>query len=114
MPHLMIETNVILDSDARMDLATKASGMIAAAIGKPEQYVQSLVRGGQALVHGGAADPAAYVACKSIGLAEAQCKPLSKAICGFLQQELGIDPGRVYIEFVDLSRSWFGWNGSTF
>ncbi len=114
MPHLHIETNVALDGQAALEIAKKASTLCADALGKPEQYVQVLVKGSAALVHGGNDDPAAYLELKSIGLPKERCKELSQTLCGFLQAELAIPAGRVYIEFADLERSLFGWNNSTF
>ncbi len=114
MPHLKIETNVALDGQAAVALAKKASAMCAETLGKPEQYVQAMVKGSVALVHGGSVDPAAYLELKSIGLPKGRCKEFSKALCGFLESELGINPGRIYIEFSDLDGSLFGWNNSTF
>jgi len=42
------------------------------------------------------------------------CSDFSRQTCDFLQRELKISPSRVYIEFVDLARDMFGWNGGTF
>ena len=94
MPHLHIETNVSLDGRAALALARKASAACAAALGKPEEYVQVLVRGSAALVHGGTDDPAAYLELKSIGLPTERCKALSQALCEFLETELAIPAGR--------------------
>jgi hypothetical protein len=42
------------------------------------------------------------------------CAGLSRALCDFLKAELGIEPERVYIEFWDINKKMFGWNGGTF
>ncbi len=114
MPHLRIEANIALDGQAAMETAKKASAMCAAALGKPEQYVQVLVHGSAALVLGGTEAPAAYVELKSIGLSKDRCKDLSQALCGFLEAELSIPANRVYIEFAIIDGALFGWNNSTF
>ncbi|HEB78063.1 MAG TPA: hypothetical protein ENI90_06025, partial [Methylothermaceae bacterium] len=41
-------------------------------------------------------------------------QPLSRFLCDFLQNQLNIAPDRVYIEFIDIPRKFWGWNGSTF
>ena len=117
MPHLSIQTNVALTHENALDLAAKASALAAELLGKPQGFVQSLVMPGLALTHGGTAEPAApaaFVQLKSIGLTQAQCPELSAALCAFLGRELAIPADRVYIDFVDLKRAWFGWDGKTF
>ncbi|MBG0777717.1 MAG: hypothetical protein H0S85_14930 [Desulfovibrionaceae bacterium] len=114
MPHIAITTNVELEPAAAQDLALAASRLCAEIFGKPEQYVQALVTPGAALVHGGATAPAAYVECKSIGLPSARAAELSRAVCAFLQERIGVDPTRAYIEFKDLDRALFGWDSGTF
>lgn len=114
MPFFKIDTNVVMTDGAAREFAAKASALVTKALGKPEQYVQTLVTPGAFLLHGGTDSPAAAVALKSIGLQEGQCAPLSETICAFLDQELAIPADRIYIEFAALERSWFGWNKGTF
>lgn len=58
--------------------------------------------------------PLAYLELKSLGLPEAQTPELSAALCGLLQDTVGIPPDRVYIEFASPPRHLFGFNASTF
>ncbi len=113
MPVIKIETNVELAPTAARDMAARASSMCAQAIGKAEQWVLAIVEPGMALVHAGSAWPAAFVQLRSVGLRPEDCPALTAAVCAFLQQELAIDPARVYIEFAALDPKTFGWNGST-
>ena len=70
---------------------------------------------GLTLAMGGSSDAAAYVEFKSIGLAENACADQSAGICDLLlNRELAIPPSRVYIEYKNLERCLFGWNGATF
>ncbi|MEE8343261.1 MAG: phenylpyruvate tautomerase MIF-related protein [Gammaproteobacteria bacterium] len=39
---------------------------------------------------------------------------MSQALCGLMQQELGVAQDRVYVEFSDVPRKMWGWNGGTF
>ncbi len=114
MPYLRIETNVELDSAKTDALLSAASRAVAEELGKPERYVMVQVVGGAALMFDASREPAAYVELKSIGLAEGQTQPLSRFLGDFLQRELGISPDRVYIEFIDIPRKFWGWNGGTF
>ena len=69
---------------------------------------------GQQMMFSGNDDPTAFVQLKSIGLAIDSCADFSSRICQFLAGELGIAADRVYIDFTDLERNMFGWNGKTF
>jgi phenylpyruvate tautomerase PptA (4-oxalocrotonate tautomerase family) len=51
---------------------------------------------------------------KGIGLPDAQCGAFAEKISAFIHTELGIEPGRVFIDFTDLPRNRFAWNGKTF
>lgn len=114
MPLLKIETNVELDKAGAEAFAARASVLVAGLLGKPEQYVMVVVEGGHALCFAGTHEPAASASLKSIGLRRDACADLSRDLCVFLQAELGISPARVFIEFGDLARDMFGWNGGTF
>jgi hypothetical protein len=39
---------------------------------------------------------------------------MSQKICSYIEEELGVPPDRVFIDFRDLERNMFGWNGKTF
>lgn len=114
MPYIEIATNVGMDDATARDLLSKASGLAAELLGKPEKYVLARISPGQVLSHGGSADHAAFVTLKSIGLPSDRTTEFSAKICGFLKAELGIDGDKVYIDFGDIKGRMFGWNGSTF
>lgn len=114
MPYLRIETNVELDHQQTETLLAEASQAVAEKLAKPERYVMVQVSPGAALMFNGSREPAAYVELKSIGLPESQTQSLSQFVCDFLQQRLDIAPDRIYIEFIDIPRRYWGWNGSTF
>ena len=114
MPYLKIVTNQALPPGGAQALAAKASAVAGGLLGKPELWVMAQVVDGAALVFGGTDMPAAFVELKSIGLPAAECARLSRALCAFLTEEAGIPSDRVYIEFANLERTTFGWNGETF
>ena len=114
MPYFSIETNQALDDTAITALAKRASAFIAELLGKPEAYVMISLEPKTAMTFGAADDPAAFVRLKSIGLPRERCGELSQAICAFVERELSVPKDRVFIDFKDLERSLFGWNGKTF
>jgi len=114
MPYVNVSTNVVLNAKAQKDLALKLSARASELTGKPEQWVMARVQAGVTLCHGGSFDPAAYVEFKSIGLNEGVCADQSAGLTEVLTSEIGVPAERVYIEFKNLERCLFGWNGATF
>ena len=114
MPYFSIDTNQAIEASKTKEIMKKASALIAGLVGKPESYVMVSIKPDTPLIFGGAADPAAFVRLKSIGLAEDRCAEFSEKICGFIEQELEIPKNRVFIDFKDLERKMFGWDGKTF
>ena len=114
MPFLRIQTNRDVSGPDRQALVRDASTLVAGQLGKPERYVMVAFEPNPAMVFGGEDAPLAYLELKSIGLAEDQTAGLSEALCGLVNDRLGIDQDRVYIEFADAPRKMWGWNGGTF
>jgi phenylpyruvate tautomerase PptA (4-oxalocrotonate tautomerase family) len=114
MPYFSIQTSQPLDASAGADLARKASAFAAELLGKPESYVMTALQPGATMTFAGSDAPAAFIEVRSIGLAEGQCGTFAEKISAFIQAQLGIEPNRVFIEFTDLPRTRFAWNGKTF
>lgn len=114
MPVLSIRTNISLPQHRRDTLLMRLSGEIATALGKPERYVMIIFEHERPMIFAKTDAPAAYLELKSLGLAEDQTTDLSELLCRLMESELGIPRDRVYIEFADPPRPFFGWNGGTF
>eukprot|EP00246_Nothoceros_aenigmaticus_P008081 TRINITY_DN22567_c0_g1_i1.p1 TRINITY_DN22567_c0_g1~~TRINITY_DN22567_c0_g1_i1.p1 ORF type:complete len:116 (-),score=19.33 TRINITY_DN22567_c0_g1_i1:279-626(-) len=115
MPTLNLTTNVPLDGVAISDVLKDASKAVARILGKPEAYVMIVLKGSVPISFGGTEEPAAYGEIVSIGgLSPAVNKRLSKAVADLLEAKLSVPPNRLYIKFVDVENTNFGWNGSTF
>lgn len=112
MPVVRIHTNITVED--KTSLIKKASSLVASALSKPESYVMVMAEDNQALCFAGSDAPAAYLEVKSLGLSSSQTATLSDTICTFIDDELGIEPGRTYIEFAAPERAMFGWNRGTF
>jgi phenylpyruvate tautomerase PptA (4-oxalocrotonate tautomerase family) len=112
MPYISLQTNAeITDRDTFLE---DLSALGSRELGKPESYVMTAIDDGARMLFGGSADPCAFVRCKSIGLTESQTDKLSKALCKFVSDTLGIPDDRVYIEFSGVPGSMWGWRGGTF
>lgn len=110
MPLLSIETNC----EPTDTLLPKASATIASALAKPEQYVMVRFLHNPDMLFAGSDKPLAYLELKSIGLPDSAAPDLSAKLCDLLENELGIDGNRVYIEFENAPRHLWGWNRATF
>jgi len=114
MPYLMIQTNQTIDATASKSLLAAASKLVAAELGKPENYVMVALEAEVPMLFAGTDAPLAYLELKSIGLPENKTAALSKALCGLIEQSTSISQDRIYIEFADATRAMWGWNGATF
>ena len=114
MPYFSIQTSQSLDQAAAAGLARRASAFAAELLGKPEDYVMTAITPGAVMTFAGSDAPTAIIDVRSIGLPEERCSAFAEAISSFIQTELGIDPGRVFIDLRDLPRTRFAWNGKTF
>ena len=112
MPVLQITTNATINDTAA--LAKQASALVAEMLGKPESYVMVQINGNAGLIFAGSGDPCAHLMLKSLGLHESKTRTYSEQLCDFIEQQLGVPPGRTYIEFVSPERHMFGWNSGTF
>jgi len=112
MPYLHLHTNVSVDDQSV--LLQRCSAAAASALGKPESYVMVEISDQQHMLFAGSDAPLAFVALTSLGLNSTQTAAISATLCDLLNQELGIDKGRIYIEFNAPERAMFGWNGGTF
>jgi len=114
MPYLMIQTNQSVDAATGKTLLANASKLVAAELGKPESYVMVALEASVPMLFAGEDGPLAYLELKSIGLPENKTASLSAALCSLMEEFVGIDKERVYIEFANAPRSMWGWNGDTF
>ncbi len=114
MPLLTLTTNITLDAEHRQAFARHASREVASLLGKAENYVMVQVSDGACLLFAGSEQAAALLELKSLGLPEQRSGEFSAALCRLVQEQLGIDPARIYIEFSSPPRHLWGWNGKTF
>ena len=115
MPTLNVTTNATVDRVAASDFVRAASSLVAKVVGKPEAYVMVCLRESQTMCFAGTEDPTAFVELISLGsIGGEKNKDISRTLCDFLQEKVGVPPNRTYIRFVDPQRSDFGFNGSTF
>jgi phenylpyruvate tautomerase PptA (4-oxalocrotonate tautomerase family) len=114
MPLLKITTNQPLEQQRIGKLLKQASESLASILGKPERYVMISIEHNPQMLFAGSDEALAYLELKSIGLPDDQTKLISNGLCQLMEQQLGVSPDRVYIEFSAAERHHWGWNSTTF
>jgi phenylpyruvate tautomerase PptA (4-oxalocrotonate tautomerase family) len=115
MPLIKVQTSAKRDRDVKEATVKELSAMVAACIGKPESYVEAVLEDDVVIAFGGEVGQGAFVEVRSIGgLSPSVNNALAREICDCLEQRLGVDPAKVYVNFVDVSAGDWAWKGSTF
>ena len=112
MPYIHVHTNVVVADEPAF--LKRCSETAAKALGKPESYVMVNLSHGKPMQFAGSDAPLAYIELKSLGMPGEATSDLSATLCTMLEDVLGIEPGRVYIEFSGPERHRWGWDGGTF
>ena len=112
MPFIQINTSSksVVEND---DLLQKdISKMVADLTGKPENYVMTMIHSETQMTFAGSDEPCCFIKLKSIG----SLNPLtmSKSLCDLIASKTNIKTNRIYLEFIDVKASNWGYNSSTF
>ena len=114
MPCLIIKTNKTLSEQEKIDCGSSVSAKTAEILGKPENYVMTLLEDKISMTMSGTTEATAYIELKSINLPEDQTEKLSNSLCQHIGEKLNIPASRIYIEFSNAQRHLWGWDGRTF
>jgi phenylpyruvate tautomerase len=114
MPYLMIQTNLPLGKKAERAILKNASSLVAELLEKPESFVMVALEPDTPMLFAGSDDPVAFLELKAIGLSARRTKDLCEALCQLIEGHLGIERDRVYVKFIDVKGSMWGWKGDTF
>ncbi len=115
MPLIKVQSSVQCSRDVKEATVKRLSTITAGRIGKPESYVAAVLEDDAIISFGGEVGASAFVEVRSIGGLNPEVNnALAAEICDCLEEELGIEPARVYINFFDIPRSNWAWKGKTF
>jgi len=114
MPYLCVETNKALSPSAERVFLERATDWVETRLDKPRAVVMIAIAAGRPMTFAGSDDPTAFVRLKSVGLETEACQELAAELSRFIDTELGIAPERMFLEFQNLDRALFAWNGKTF
>ena len=115
MPLITIRTNAHPDESTSTTLLQACSSQIADLLGKPEQYVMTLLETVPAMTMSGSPAAACLLEVRSVGtITPDQARAMSQALCALTKEHLGVPSSRVYINFEGFSGSMWGYDGRTF
>ena len=112
MPFIQINTSSKSDIE-NVDLLQKdISKMVADLTGKPENYVMTMIQRDNKMTFAGSNEPCCFINVKSIG--SLTPSSMSKSLCELISSKTNINKNRIYIEFIDVKASNWGFNSSTY
>tara|TARA_B100000700_G_C14495612_1_gene601665 strand:+ start:236 stop:574 length:339 start_codon:yes stop_codon:yes gene_type:complete len=111
MPFVQIKTSSksVLENNL---LQKEISKMVADLTGKPEDYVMTIIQSNSQMTFAGSDEPCCFIEVKSIG--SLNPSSMSRSLCGLISSKTNIKANRIYIEFIDVNASNWGFNNSTF
>ena len=112
MPFIQINTSSKSVVENEGLLQQSVSKLVADLTGKPENYVMTMIQLDNNMTFAGSDEPCCFMKIKSIG--SLNPSSMSKPLCELIASRTNINTNRVYIEFVDVKASNWGFNGSTF
>ena len=112
MPFIQINTSSKSVVENEDSLLKDVSKLIADLTGKPENYVMTMIQSDKRMTFAGSDEPCCFMKVKSIGALNPSS--MSRPLCELIVSKTNINIDRVYIEFIDVKASNWGFNGSTF
>tara|TARA_Y100001968_G_scaffold226514_1_gene209276 strand:+ start:23 stop:364 length:342 start_codon:yes stop_codon:yes gene_type:complete len=112
MPFIQINTSsksVVENEDL---LQKDISKLVADLTGKPENYVMTMIQLENRMTFAGSDEPCCFMKVKSIG--SLNPSSMSRSLCELIAAKTNINKNRIYIEFIDVEATNWGYNGSTF
>ncbi len=109
----LIQINMSSKSVVNNDLLQEEiSKLVSDLTGKPENYVMTMIQSNTQMTFAGSDEACCFIKLQSIGsLAPSS---MSKSLCDLIASKTNIKSNRIYIEFVDVKASNWGFNSSTF
>ncbi len=111
MPLIQINTSsksVVNDNLLQKEI----SKMVADLTGKPESYVMTMIQSKTQMTFAGSDEPCCFIKLKSIGAINPSS--MSQSLCELIASKTNIKTNRIYLEFIDVKASNWGFNSSTF
>jgi len=103
-----------MTTEQKQAVMSGASRIISEVTGKNERYTMVLMDEADGMM-GGEQGPATFIDVRGIGgMHDAVNERLSRELCELCQEQAGVDPGRLYLNFSNVRGHNWGWDGRTF
>ena len=109
MPFINISTSAKVEDKNK--LLEEIAILISSLTNKSKRFVMAKLEDESKLVFDDES-PCCYIEIKSIG--SLNPSEMTKTICSFVHEEMGISIDKIYICFEDVPAEMWGWNGRTF
>jgi phenylpyruvate tautomerase PptA (4-oxalocrotonate tautomerase family) len=112
MPLIKMHTSTIIKNEK--DIMGALSDIVADITGKPKSVVMVTLTNGPIMLGEDTSD-AAFLDIRGIGgISKETNSKITQSVCDLLKNELGISSDKVYITFIDIDGTNWGWNNKTF
>ncbi len=113
MPLVKINISKSLSLEDEQKIISHLGAIICEVTGKSTSHMMGCLNEANVTLDG--REPAALIEVRGIGgLTGTINKMISEKICEYLKEYYAIDPENVYINFIEVLASHWGWNGATF
>ncbi len=115
MPLIRITSSFEIEKEQQEKLLRDLIDIISSITGKPKKFIVAIFQKASFMISGESTEKSLFLEIKSIGaLNPENTNKISKEICGYFEKNFNITPDRINIEFRDVERTMWGWNGKTF
>ena len=109
MPYINLSTSAKVNDKKK--LLEEISTLISSLTNKSKRFVMAKLDDNSEMYFEDES-PCCYLEIKSIG--SMNPSELTKTICDFIHEKIGVPLDRIYISFKDVPADMWGWNGRTF
>lgn len=113
MPSIQITSNLSLSDAEKNNALRTLSQAVAELLNKPENVVMTSWTSAKMTMAGTDA-PAAFVELRALRLSADDTERMSKELCERLSLTVEVRADRIFLNFVDVAPSNWGWNGKVF
>ena len=113
MPLALINLGTKVSDNVKAEVAKEAMNLLSSVLGKPIIYCSCQVVDS---VGGFAAnvEPSVFIEIRSVGALEGKQKELSDKFCSLIESKTSVKGDKVYLNFIDVKGSNWGFNHKTF
>jgi len=115
MPAIRITGSLEINKTEKENILKDISDIVSNITGKTKKYITAIFQTPDAMISAESNDKSVFVEIKSIGaLSPENTFSLSEKICTYFYEKYSVEKDRINIEFRDVERPMWGWNGKTF